>query len=288
MVMINPLCTLAEFLVYNSPRQQTAGADAVDDGTIKSLIDAVSHYIEQQTWRTFTPRYETLGYDVPGVSHGYGNQLDLDDDLLEVVSITNGDGSTVTNTPTSTYNLFPYNGYPKRAIRILRTVTTNWTQDSTGNNENIISVSGLWGFRDQYDQHGWSLVGTLGAAMNDTTTATLTMTAGHSLVQDTVIKIGTELFNVNLVSTNAVTLNKRGDNGSTATTHLNGASVYVWNVQPEIHEAALMIVQNMYAAKIGQPTSVGKVTVTAAGVVIRPEDIPSMAQKIIDSYGLKY
>ena len=286
--MINPLCTLAEFLVYDSPRQQTANADAVDDGTISTLIDAVSHYIEQQTWRTFTPRYETRTFDVPDMTHGFGNQLDLDDDLLEVVSITNGDGTTVTNNPTKTYNLKPNNGYPKRSINLISSTTTLWSSNSTNDDEGVISVSALWGFRDQYDQHGWSLVGTLGAAMADTTTASLTMTAGHSLKQDTVIKIDTELFNVKLVSTNAVTLNQRGDNGSTAATHLISAPVYVWNVQPEIHEAALMIVQNMYAAKIGQPTSVGKVTVTAAGVVIRPEDIPSMSQKIIDSYGLKY
>jgi hypothetical protein len=51
----------------------------------------------------------------------------------------------------------------------------------------------------------------------------------------------------------------------------------------DIKQATMMITQSVNSARSGQ-TSGGKVTVTAAGIVIRPEDVPAMAQKIIQSY----
>lgn len=57
-----------------------------------------------------------------------------------------------------------------------------------------------------------------------------------------------------------------------------------WPVIPkDIQETTLSIAQNLYGSRTGQ-TSGGKVTVTAAGVVIRPEDVPGFAQKIIEHY----
>lgn len=51
----------------------------------------------------------------------------------------------------------------------------------------------------------------------------------------------------------------------------------------DITEACLSIAQNLYGSRSGQ-TSAGKISVTASGVVIRPEDVPSFAQKVIEHY----
>jgi len=51
----------------------------------------------------------------------------------------------------------------------------------------------------------------------------------------------------------------------------------------DVKEAVLSITQSLYGARSGQ-SSAGKMTVTAAGVVIRPEDVPAFAQKIISHY----
>ena len=60
--------------------------------------------------------------------------------------------------------------------------------------------------------------------------------------------------------------------------------VFGWPVCPsDVKDAVLSICQNVYATRSGQSAS-GKVTVTAAGVVIRPEDVPALAQRIINSY----
>lgn len=55
------------------------------------------------------------------------------------------------------------------------------------------------------------------------------------------------------------------------------------SVPHDVREAVLAIVQNINAARSGQ-SSAGRVTVTAGGVVIRPEDVPPFAQKVIRHY----
>jgi hypothetical protein len=57
-----------------------------------------------------------------------------------------------------------------------------------------------------------------------------------------------------------------------------------WPAVPtQIKEAVLATVLNVYQSRTGQ-SSAGNITLTAAGVVIRPQDVPPMAQKIFESY----
>ena len=51
----------------------------------------------------------------------------------------------------------------------------------------------------------------------------------------------------------------------------------------DIKEATLSIAQSLNGTRSGQ-TAGGKLTVTAAGIVIRPEDVPAFAQKVINHY----
>ncbi len=55
------------------------------------------------------------------------------------------------------------------------------------------------------------------------------------------------------------------------------------SVPDDIREATLGIAQSLNASRAGQPDS-GKITVTAAGVVIRPEEVPAFAQRVIRHY----
>lgn len=51
----------------------------------------------------------------------------------------------------------------------------------------------------------------------------------------------------------------------------------------DIKETTLSIAQSLNGARSGQ-SSGGKVTVTATGIVIRPEDVPAFAQRVIVHY----
>jgi len=54
-------------------------------------------------------------------------------------------------------------------------------------------------------------------------------------------------------------------------------------VPTDIKDACLEIVQNIYSSRSGQSSS-GRISVTASGVVIRPDDVPEYAHRIIMHY----
>ena len=275
--MINPYCTLQDAKDWGTGRGQAMGADGIDDGIIEDIIEGVSRYFDEYTGRTFYPRYETRRFTVP---HGQNDNsiLFVDDDLLEVVTITNGDATSLASTE---YYLKPHNFSPAYALQMIETSNYNWEPTSAGAYTNAIQIAAWWGFHNRYSQRAWTSGGTLGAAMADTTTASATLTAGHSIRAGDIVKIGTEIFNVSAVTATTATFNQRGDNGSTAATHLISTVVYKWNPITEIKQACLQSVLNVYASRTGQSSS-GRVTITGAGVVIRPDDIPQLAMKTLE------
>ncbi len=304
MIYPNIYATLAEFQAWMTMQGQPAmAADSSDDSVKLSILNKVSRWIEEdkQTARLFYPRYETRLYDVPQMHKQYywvGNSyfptnftgqledldLRLDDDFLEINTVTNGDGTVLSAISPVPYLILPNNTYPKDTISIILSESSSyWVADANGNWRSVISVSGVLGYRKFYSQRGWSLGGTLGAAISDTTTLAFTMTAGHSLLPYQIVKIDSELYNIATVATNTITPLQRGDNGSTAATHLNGANVYIWNVQDEIKDAVLQVAQRVYSERSGQ-ASAGQVQVTASGIVIRPSIVPDDVQSTIDNF----
>lgn len=275
MTVINSYATLAEFKAW----KEITNSDATRDGVVNDILESASRYIDSASMRTFFPRIETRYYDVPA-----GRELCLDDDLLEVLTITNGDNASL---PSTEYNLLPKNLTPHYAIKITPTSTYYWTVDTTSGNELVIDINGIWGYHNRYSQRAWKSVGTLGAAVTDTTTLAFTMTAGHTVLAGQILKIGSELYNVNTVSSNTITPFVRGDNGSTAATHLISTAVYAWQPMDDIKEACLDIAHNIYSRRFGGAVSQNAI-ITGAGVVLTQRDIPEKAKATINAYTKKY
>lgn len=125
----------AEFKAY----QRITSTDTTDDGVIDDLLGAASRLIDNITRRTFYGRVATKLYDVPD-----GDTLYIeDDDLLSVTTLTNGDGTVLTTTD---YILKPNNSSPKWAVKLKDSSTYVWEEDSSGNDEQVISILGVWGW----------------------------------------------------------------------------------------------------------------------------------------------
>jgi hypothetical protein len=281
---VNSYATLADFKNFISVRGQSTNmnADTVDDAQIAEILEGVSRYIDNRTHRTFYPRYETRYFSVPE-DQGNSRLMYLDDDLLAAITVTNGDTEVITSTD---YNLLPKNHNPKFGIQLLPTANVGWNATVAGSPDYAVSILGWWGFHNQYTQRGWTQLDTLAVAVADTTSLTFTVTTGTTLLANQIIKIDNELFNVassTSAPTKTVTVNQRGDNGSTAATHLILAPIYVWNPQLEIRDAVKQIAQSIYWARSGQVSN-GKMTVTSAGVVIRPEDVSPISQQVINGF----
>lgn len=136
MAITNGYATLVEYKAW----QTVSSTDATDDTVIEQIIEAASRYIDGETARTFYARSETRYFSVPNPA---SRQLDLDDDLIAVTTLTNGDDNTIAATE---YNLIPKNVTPYRAIKLKASSTYYWDADSDGNNEYVISLAGTWGW----------------------------------------------------------------------------------------------------------------------------------------------
>ena len=136
MAITNGYCTLADFKLWLN----ISSTETDDDSVIEDIIEGVSRFIDGETGRTFYARTETRYFDVPP---SLGRTLVLDDDLLTITTLTNGDENTIASTE---YNLWPKNDPPYRRIILKASSTEYWEMDSSGNVEDVISVAGTWGY----------------------------------------------------------------------------------------------------------------------------------------------
>jgi hypothetical protein len=275
--IFNGYCTLSDFKKTITPADQTLNIDAADDDVIKDLIEVASRRVDALTARKFYPHISTRSYDLP-----YENIIWFGDDLLEVIEFLNGDGTAIADTE---YILKPANDYPKYALQLRDVSQILLISNSSESDEQVLDLSAYWGFHDEYDTRAWRQVGTLGAAWASTTTLTATLTAGHTMDQygGEIIKIDDELFNTVSVAGNVLSVIMRGDNGSTAATHLINAPVYRWHTPRDISRLTLEIAHIMYNSRYGVNVETTS-TYTPAGVVVSPRSLPVWAQEILRKY----
>lgn len=270
----NTYATLSEYKAYFVGRGGEVQPDIQDDGVIEQLLESASRYLDAKMGRWFYPRIETRSYDVPE-----DNRLWFDADLLEVTTLTNGDDTTIASTQ---YNLLPKNVSPKYALEIKDVSSVTWEDDSSGDTEFVIDVLGVWGFHDRYSQDAWKAVTTTAEAL-DTSELGIDMTSDRYFEPGRIFKIDSEIFHVESKTGNTVTVVKRGDNGSTAATHLTAATVSIWQPMEDARNACIEIANTAYHRRFGQSVQ-AKEQVTAAGIVLTPREIPVMAEHFIEVY----
>ena len=275
MTTLNSYATLQDFKNYWLSRGGENASDTRDDAVIESLLRTASRYIDSKTGRRFTPYIETRYFDVP--SGQLDNRLLKTPDLLEVISITNGDGVTV---PSTEYTLRPRNSSPRNGIRLIDNSTYYWTGDGAGDMHDVIAVNAVWGCHDRYSQ-AWLLGSTAAEAMDATETG-YDVTSGTLFGAGNLIRFDNELGYVSAVNTNTLTIT-RGENNSTAATHLTSINITIWQPMEEARNAVCEIANTAYRRRFGQSTS-NTETVTAAGVVLSPRDVPTMAYEFIQTY----
>ena len=270
---MNAYATLTEYKAFVTSRGQANSESGVDDGVIEDLLEAASRYYDRQTGRKYYPSVITRNYDTP-----LGRTLDVDFDLLEVISITNGAGASITD---SDYIFEPRNLYPKRAIKLKETSDVIWDYDESDGIENAIAVVAVGGYHPDYDD-AWESITTLGASLSNSAT-TLTLASANALQAGNLIMIDYEIMEIATTASGSVTVYKRGGNGSSAVSHSNGAAVYVWRPMIDLKQAVLETAVRSYKRRFGQSVNDSQ-TVTAAGVVLMPRDIPVMGTEFIATH----
>lgn len=154
-----------------------------------------------------------------------------------------------------------------------------------------VTIAGLWGFHQDY-ANAWLLADSLAAAITTSGVKTLTVTNvdqsddyGHipAISAGNLIRIDNEYMDVTATdtATNIVTV-RRGVNGSTATTHLISASVYVYQVEEPVQRAVTRQVAFMYARRGAYESS----QVSAMGIINFPADVLAEVSGVLDGYNV--
>jgi len=115
-------------------------SDDDDEALFDAIADAQS-YIEDQTNRRFEANTETRYYGRDALSPDNSCLLLVDDDLLTVTELLNGDSDS-TEIVTANYWLYPRNETPYYGILLKTDVSDYWEFDT----DYWVEVTGTWGY----------------------------------------------------------------------------------------------------------------------------------------------
>lgn len=215
--MTTHYCLLSE--IRSAVNWGTAG----DAAQIRRWIGEESLHLERLCGRRFDHRVETRCYTPLALPDGnLLNRLELllNDDLLSVSAIVNGDGTTLN---VSDYLLLPLAATVKNRVRLKPLRNMSWTADWSNDWEGSIQINGIWGY-------GGTWVTVSGESVRDNPLSagatTMTVVSAANFEAEMVLRIDTEWVRIIAVSSTTPVLTvERGYNGSTAASHAQGTAI---------------------------------------------------------------
>lgn len=255
-------------------------AQTQDDDLLLTLLGAASRLIDRHTGRRFYPARRLRRYTVidPAI-------LPLRDDLLELASLTNGDGSAIA---LEACHLHPPDG-PVWSIIALDRTQVAFTH--TGDPVDAIAIDGIWGYHPDWP-HAWTPSGDSVAddpLAADATTLTVTDASGVAgdgsaprFAAGCLLRVEEEYLHVLAVDaeTNTLTV-ARGVNSTTAASHLQGTAIAVYRLPADVRQGCLRVAAWLYKQK-----DAGFVQFTGGlrGQIIVPPALPDDVAQILAPY----
>lgn len=220
-------------------RQNLAAADTTDDTRMLTKLRAASAQIDRYLGRSFAPTVATRKFDYRSVR----TLLFRTGDLLELTTLTNGDGSVID--PNAAILLGgiggPYYGIELDVTKAFFLYLTTRTR--------AISVTGVWGWHDDY-LNAWRASGDaltsfgISAASTSITVANAAGADGWNnsprFQVGQLLRVETEYMHLVGVNTGTNTLTVvRGANGSTPAAHAVSTPIFVYAPPVDVTEIAL-------------------------------------------------
>jgi hypothetical protein len=276
---MNEYATLDSFRQYLS----LASADTSDDTQLKDFLRDASRAIDEHTFRKFYPtRTSALKYDIPK-----GGTLRTNEDLLEIKGLSDLNGASVISSNVAwlktgdEWNLTPYD-------RIILDDSSGSAFNYSGTPQRAIRLDAIVGYHKEYNQ-AWRYSSV--SLTSDMTATGITASVSGSAGDDAwgspsriqamnIVKIDEEFMFVTQGGQGASTFNVvRGINGTSATTHASGASIYVWKVEQDI-ETATKELASFYYAQAKSPYT-QRMANAITGMVTLPDTmLPSTERRL--------
>jgi hypothetical protein len=219
-----------------------AASDTADDARLLAALEAASTTIERRTRRRFTPHVATIAHSID--RHNV-RELLLTDDLLELQSLTNGDGSSI----------------DLNDVVVLRSMALRLTNGAAfiheDTPEDAVSVTGIWGYHPDWS-HAWSDSGDTvqDNPLPDTATAITVSDADAPNIDGTarfqvgqVLQLESEYVRVLAVDSALKVLTvARSINGTTAASHVSGPTIEVYQPSADVVQLCLRWARWLYKA----------------------------------------
>lgn len=287
-------------------------AQTQDDELIKVFALQSTRSIDRYCKRRFDVYRDTVEYDYPvppvnrigvfSVQHWVASmnwvagdvmgKLALSEDLLLVITLTNGDGTTIA---ADDYVLEPNNLWPKNTVRLKRGSGITWQYDESGNRKQVVTLDGYFGYHTRYADLAWvNSLDTLQSGITDTDTS-LSVADADGIAGDSLavrFQVGNqirlthpttsaiEFMDIIEVDTAANTLTvSRGFNGTTAVAFPSGVAIYVYRPMDDIVLACTRLVAWRYRQK--DADSFNREILLGTGEMIIPTDMPADVQRLL-------
>jgi hypothetical protein len=253
--------TLAALKTYISTSSDTT----TDDATLTRLLAAAQRMLEGPSGlnRFLEPYVLTTYYTEDDLADG---RLVVDGDLLDVVSLTNGDG--VARSLTS-HRLEPRNSDPKFYICPLTGYPWLFTTDGE------IILVGIQGWHTRYSEAWVDSADTVEDNPLSASATTVTINSSRYFLPGQFLRCESEFMTVSEVRTgNPPTLIvTRGANGSTAVAHVQNTQLDIWTQAPDAVQMTLRLAAYLYHQR---DASVFDTTaIPESGIIMLPKGIPA-------------
>jgi hypothetical protein len=220
-----------------------ATSETTDDPRLIAALQAAAFQVERAAGRRFAPRKAALQHTITRPT-----ELLLDDDLLELTTLANGDGTTV---PLNNVILLPDDA-PAGALLLIAGSSFIWTQTPV----QAATVTGIWGWHDRWASAWRDSSDTVqnNPLSSSATSITVADTDGTDIAGEPprfqvghLLKIESEYLRVLAVNTatNVLTV-LRGVNGTTAASHILNTPIYTYQPSPDIAAIALTRAAQLY------------------------------------------
>lgn len=251
---------------------------STDDELLKGFIRWSSELIDYWKGRRFDIFHATYLFDTPSYPNSalgdfHSNEFTAVDrlfankeiyldvakhDLLEVVELLNGDGTEIEDTD---YILEPANYSKKNRIKIKRSSNIKWVTDEDGNYEQVISLTGIFGFNRNYQKcfvdTGIKLSEAIDTSVTSITIEDVSLPAKDFLSPRIQVGFMLKIDNEFMLVTDIVPGDYDDDevellrayNGSEASAHNLNSVIYVYRPDGDIIQIALQLVRWRYRNK---------------------------------------
>lgn len=219
----------------------------------------------------FAPYLEQRSYPViPTRVNSSSNVFLLNQNLLSVSGVTI-DGATFT----SSVSVYPPLQSPFQALQL--SVGNSWYYATSALPPRFVNVTGVWGYHSDYT-NAWENITTLSAGINSSVTS-VAVTLATNLSEGHLIRVDDEYMEITAIATNTLTV-KRGQNGTTADSHLIGADVDIFVIEPEVSR----IVAKQCGLMVSRIGAYEIANFDQAGVVQYPQDLLHELEAILQEY----